>query len=116
LQLGHSSGSHGTANTALAISYFYFLLQRALKEAPETPKCKSSPIYRGLPKQRRAQRNKRHSQNQDRKKNHHQSSQLRTSLIKPLKPLHRIRSLVPILLNSHPVLFADIMLGSVVFL
>jgi len=43
------------------------------------------------------------------------STQLRTSLIKPLKPLHRVRSL-PIVLHSHPVLFADIVLGRVVFL
>jgi len=44
------------------------------------------------------------------------STQPRTSLIKPLKPLHRIRSFAPILLDSHPVLFADVVLGRVVFL
>lgn len=43
------------------------------------------------------------------------SSQLRTSLIKPLKPLHRIRSL-RILLHSHPILFANIVLSGIVLL
>jgi hypothetical protein len=43
------------------------------------------------------------------------STQFRTSLIKTLKALHRVGSLC-VVSDSHSVLFADIVLGRIIFL